>query len=482
MTSPRTSSRSSDLRARRADRARRARWQRGARAAAQAPRRRAAHRPDDAGHVGHRSAAARKIAPETEVVLMTAYGTVETAVEAMKEGAYDFVTKPLKRAHVVRVVAQGAREAVAACRRTASLQGAARRRAAAARSSAQSLRAGGARWTSSCRRRRRRRPCCCSARAGTGKELLARAHPRALAARARARSSRSTAPRCPRRSSRPSCSATRRAPSPARSPRRDGRFELADGGTLFLDEIGEIPPHVQVKLLRVLQEGEVERLGGTQTMKVDVRLVAATNRDLARGGARGPLPRGPLLPAQRHRGARAAAARAPRRHPAAGASTSCSVYARARTASRSRAARATALERAARATPGRATCASWRTRSSARSCCRAATRHRARRPAAGGAHGRRRAGRRPVAVVRRRDAARGDRAAGDPRDAAPHQGRQAPGAQLLGIATRTIYRKLEEERTASPTPPTIARRPRRPTAGPTLPAPVPNWQPTGAAQ
>src|SRR3954467_369257 len=63
--------------------------------------------------------------------------------------------------------------------------------------------------------------------------------------------------------------------------RREGRFELADGGTLFLDEIGEISPSLQIKLLRVLQTREFERVGGTQTLKVDVRLVTATNRDLA---------------------------------------------------------------------------------------------------------------------------------------------------------------------------------------------------------
>jgi two-component system NtrC family response regulator/two-component system response regulator HydG len=63
--------------------------------------------------------------------------------------------------------------------------------------------------------------------------------------------------------------------------RKEGRFELADGGTLFLDEIGEISPTVQVKLLRALQTKEFERVGGTQTLKVDVRVVAATNRDLA---------------------------------------------------------------------------------------------------------------------------------------------------------------------------------------------------------
>lgn len=62
--------------------------------------------------------------------------------------------------------------------------------------------------------------------------------------------------------------------------RKPGRFELANGGTLFLDEIGELPPELQVKLLRVIQEGEFERLGGTKTIKVDVRIIAATNRNL----------------------------------------------------------------------------------------------------------------------------------------------------------------------------------------------------------
>src|SRR5437899_12923792 len=66
-----------------------------------------------------------------------------------------------------------------------------------------------------------------------------------------------------------------------------GRFELADRGTLFLDEIGEIPMEMQVKLLRVLQESEFERVGGIKTIKVDVRLVAATNRDLAKEVAAG---------------------------------------------------------------------------------------------------------------------------------------------------------------------------------------------------
>ena len=61
---------------------------------------------------------------------------------------------------------------------------------------------------------------------------------------------------------------------------KKGRFELADGGSLFLDEIGDLPPSVQIKLLRILQEGEFQRVGGTQTLKVSVRILAATNKNL----------------------------------------------------------------------------------------------------------------------------------------------------------------------------------------------------------
>ena len=100
--------------------------------------------------------------------------------------------------------------------------------------------------------------------------------------------------------------------------RQVGRFEVADGSTIFLDEIGELPPDVQVKLLRVLQEGEFERLGSPRTIKVDVRVIAATNRDLTEEVREGALPGGPLLPPQRLPHPRAAAARAGRGHPAAG--------------------------------------------------------------------------------------------------------------------------------------------------------------------
>ncbi len=75
-------------------------------------------------------------------------------------------------------------------------------------------------------------------------------------------------------------SATKKAPSPARFNKREGRFELAHNGTILLDEISEISPQVQAKLLRVLQERELERVGGNRTIKVDVRVIATTNRRL----------------------------------------------------------------------------------------------------------------------------------------------------------------------------------------------------------
>ena len=84
-----------------------------------------------------------------------------------------------------------------------------------------------------------------------------------------------------------SSSATRKGRSPGADQRKKGRFELAEGGTLFLDEIGDVQLSTQVKLLRVLQEREFERLGGHETLKADVRLIAATNKDLERAIAEG---------------------------------------------------------------------------------------------------------------------------------------------------------------------------------------------------
>ena len=117
---------------------------------------------------------------------------------------------------------------------------------------------------------------------GTGKELVARAIHHNSPRRAQAVRRASTAARFPRRCSRPSCSATCAARSPAPSRTRQGRFEQAHKGTLFLDEVGTMSPALQAKLLRVLQEREFERVGDSHTIKIDVRVIAATHSDLAR--------------------------------------------------------------------------------------------------------------------------------------------------------------------------------------------------------
>jgi two-component system, NtrC family, response regulator HydG len=219
--------------------------------------------------------ASRSVSPETETILMTAYGTVENAVEAMRQGAYDFVTKPLKRAHVVRAVTK-ALEKRNLVQENRSL------RAQLAAQMQKTPIGQSLPWRRTMETVMQAAPSRANVlllgESGTGKELLARAIHEA--------SPRAKEPFVP-----VNCAALpetileaelfgyERGAFTGAMQRHDGRFLQADRGTLFLDEIGEIPTHVQVKLLRVLQEGEVERLGG-RTTKVDLRLVAATNQDL----------------------------------------------------------------------------------------------------------------------------------------------------------------------------------------------------------
>ncbi len=99
---------------------------------------------------------------------------------------------------------------------------------------------------------------------------------------------------------------------------RKGRFELAHGGTIFLDEVGDLSPATQIRLLRVLQEREFERVGASDTIKVDVRVITATNRDLEQMVAERQVPPGPVLSAERLPDPHAAAARPKKRHPAFG--------------------------------------------------------------------------------------------------------------------------------------------------------------------
>ncbi len=220
---------------------------------------------------------ARTVAPEADFILMTAYGTVETAVEAMKEGAYDFVTKPLRRIYVVRSVKR-ALEKQALVHENRDL----RARLETMQSSSEFV-------GSSLPVRQmldlvnQVAPSTATAllqgESGTGKELVARLIHR-------------QSPRVNRPFIAINCAAIpesileselfgyEKGAFTGAVARKEGRFKLADQGTLFLDEIGEISPAVQVKLLRVLQEGEFERLGGTHTLSVDVRIVAASKKNL----------------------------------------------------------------------------------------------------------------------------------------------------------------------------------------------------------
>jgi two-component system response regulator HydG len=218
--------------------------------------------------------AAKTVAPETEVVLMTAYGTVETAVDAMKEGAYDFVTKPLKRAHVVRIVKNALdKQSLVVENRALKAQLAEKRKRAIIGTSLP--------WRRTMETVMQAAPSEATVlllgESGTGKELLARS--------LHDNSTRGKGPfiaiNCaaiPESILEAELFGYEKGSFTGASTAREGRFEAADGGTLFLDEIGEISRHVQVKLLRVLQEGEIERLGSSgRPRRIDIRLVAATN-------------------------------------------------------------------------------------------------------------------------------------------------------------------------------------------------------------
>ena len=257
----------------------------------------------------------KEIRPETMVILMTAYGTVKTAVKAMKLGAEDYLGKPID-VEELEVVLQRALEKKRLLEETRVPA-----RSGSSTSTASTTWWARARrcWPRSRRSGRSRPVERLGAAAGRERHRQGAVRPGPppeQPAQRTSPSSRWPARRCPRRCWRASCSATRRARSPARIYTRAGRFEAADGGTLFLDEIGDISPTVQVKLLRFLEEREFERVGGNRTFKVDVRIVAATHRDLQEEGRGRQLPRGPLLPAQRHRDPHPAAARAAGRHPA----------------------------------------------------------------------------------------------------------------------------------------------------------------------
>jgi len=220
---------------------------------------------------------ARAASPSTVLVVMTAFGTIDSAVEAIKLGAENYLTKPLEPGSLIAVV-ERAMEKAKLMAEAAVLRERLRERNAfghivGEHPSMKALLETVAQVAPS------RSSVLIVGESGTGKELVAAALHRA--------STRAQQPLV-----RLNCAALseslleselfghERGAFTGAVGRREGRFKQADGGTLFLDEVGEIPPATQVKLLRFLQEREFERVGGNETLKVDVRVVAATNVDL----------------------------------------------------------------------------------------------------------------------------------------------------------------------------------------------------------
>jgi DNA-binding NtrC family response regulator len=211
------------------------------------------------------------------VVVMTAFGSVETAVEAMKAGATDYVLKPFSLAEM-RMVVHKELDVSRLRAENRSL-----REALGEKYSHPNIVAGSAKMQEVLAIVERVAPTnstvLLGGESGVGKDLIARViHEKSRRASGPFIKINSTA--IPENLLESELFGYEKGAFTGASTSKPGKFELADKGTLFLDEIGDVPAATQVKLLRVLQEREFERLGGTRTVKVDVRLVAATNRDL----------------------------------------------------------------------------------------------------------------------------------------------------------------------------------------------------------
>jgi two-component system nitrogen regulation response regulator GlnG len=219
----------------------------------------------------------RAAAPRQLVILMTAYGTAQTAIEAMKYGAFDYVMKPFDPPKVVALVAKALHtqaEALTARDYQPTLNSEDHKEGLVGGSAAMQdvFKIIGQVAASDV-------TVMITGESGTGKELVAR-----------------SIHRHSHRGGRPfiavNCAAIpdnlieselfghERGAFTGATAQRLGKFELCDGGTIFLDEIGDMAPATQTKILRVLQEGEIQRVGGTETIKVNVRVIAATNKDL----------------------------------------------------------------------------------------------------------------------------------------------------------------------------------------------------------
>jgi nitrogen regulation protein NR(I) len=211
--------------------------------------------------------------PDVPVIVITAHGTVDSAVQALKAGAFDYITKPFEQAELAKVIAKAARAHEIETHNVHGATEGVRPPLVGASSAMRQVYDVVGKVADS------PSTVLITGESGTGKEVVARELHR--------NSSRHDKPLI-----KVNCAAIpkdlveselfgyEKGAFTGAVGSKPGRFELADGGTLFLDEIGEIPVEMQVKLLRALQESEFERVGGIKTIHVDVRLIAATNRDL----------------------------------------------------------------------------------------------------------------------------------------------------------------------------------------------------------
>jgi two-component system NtrC family response regulator len=219
----------------------------------------------------------KKAHPDLQALVLTAYGTAEDAVRAMKAGAYDFLSKPVDLNRLAALV-EKALERVQLARENRGLREVARASGAFAElvgesPAMQQVKALAAKVAPS------RASLLVVGESGTGKEVLARSIHRVSGRRDRPFITVNCAA-LPETLIESELFGHEKGAFSGAVAEKKGRFELANGGTLLLDEVGDIPLAVQVKLLNVLQSGSFERVGGTKTHEVDVRVIAATHRDL----------------------------------------------------------------------------------------------------------------------------------------------------------------------------------------------------------
>lgn len=221
-------------------------------------------------------AASLKLSPPPPCILFTAYGSIETAVEAVKQGAFDFVTKPVNFDRL-EIIIRRALESVSLKEENSELK-----RKLGSSFGVKGMIGNSAKMKNIIETVEQVAPTrttvLITGESGTGKELVAQAIHQCSG-----RTGKFVPVHCsalPDNLIESELFGHERGAFTGAVEMRKGRFELAEGGTIFLDEIGEIPLHIQVKLLRVLENRAFERIGGSETIITDARVVAATNRDL----------------------------------------------------------------------------------------------------------------------------------------------------------------------------------------------------------